>query len=104
MGTLEVDDLREDLLDGEGDRDLAALGESDRCTSDPGVEARELALLKGSDLARILFRLRAMAVNINAGYLQSTTYIDLEDSGHLRGGRVWVAQSLLAVMVVQSQC
>jgi hypothetical protein len=55
-----VDDRREDLLEGEGERDLAALGDKDRCTSEPGVEARELALLKGSDLARILLRLRAV--------------------------------------------
>ena len=59
MGTLEVDDRREDF-EGEGDLDLAALGESDRFTSEPGVEARELAPLKGSDFARILFRLRAI--------------------------------------------
>lgn len=55
-----MDDRRDDLLEGEGDRDLAALGESDRCTSEPGVDARELALLKGSDFARILLRLRAV--------------------------------------------
>jgi hypothetical protein len=60
LGTLEVDERREDLLDGDGDRDFAALGDSDRCTSEPGVDARELALLKGSDFARVLFLLRAI--------------------------------------------
>ena len=60
MGTLEVDERREDLEDGEGDRDLAALGDRERFTSEPGVDARELAPLNGSDLARILFRLRAV--------------------------------------------
>jgi hypothetical protein len=55
-----VDERREDLFEGEGERDLAALGDSDRCISEPGVDARELALLKGSDLARVLFRLRAV--------------------------------------------
>ena len=61
---LDVDDRREPLLEGEGERDacFAALGESERLTSDPGVDARELALalLKGSDLARMRLRLRAM--------------------------------------------
>jgi hypothetical protein len=56
-----VDERREDLLEGEGERDLAALGDNDRCTSEPGVEARELTLLKGSDLARMRLRLRAIA-------------------------------------------
>lgn len=60
---LEVDERRDDLVDGDGERDvLAALGDSDLFASSasrPGVDARELALLNGSDLARILFRLRA---------------------------------------------
>jgi hypothetical protein len=60
-----VDERREDLAEGDGERDvlLAALGDKDLlelCVSRPGVEARELALLKGSDLARILLRLRAI--------------------------------------------
>ena len=62
MGTLEVEERREDLLEGEGDRDFVAFGESDLWTSEPGVDARELALLKGSDFARVLFRLRAITV------------------------------------------
>lgn len=60
MGTLEVEDRREDLFEGDGDLDFAALGDRDRITSEPGVDARELTLLKGSDLARILLRLRAL--------------------------------------------
>jgi len=59
LGTLDVDERREDLPEGDGERDFAAFGDSDRCTSRPGVEARELALLKGSDLARVLLRLLA---------------------------------------------
>jgi len=59
LGTLEVDERREDLPDGEGERDFAALGDRDRFASRPGVEARELALLNGSDLARVLLRLLA---------------------------------------------
>jgi hypothetical protein len=59
LGTLEVEERREDLPDGEGERDLAALGDNDRFASRPGVEARELALLNGSDLARVLLRLLA---------------------------------------------
>jgi len=66
LGTLDVDERREDLPDGEGDRDFAALGDSDRRTSEPGVDARELALLKGSDLARILFRLRDRSGGLSA--------------------------------------
>ena len=60
-----MDERRDDFVEpGEGERDpLAAPGESDllaSSASSPGVEARELALLKGSDLARFLIRLRAM--------------------------------------------
>lgn len=62
---LDVEDRREDLVPGEGERDddtLAAFGESDRLGSErplAGVEARVLAPLNGSDLARIRLRLRA---------------------------------------------
>ena len=60
---LDVDERRDDLYDGDGERDaLAALGDSERCASD-GVDARELALLKGSDLARKRLRLRAACVS-----------------------------------------
>jgi hypothetical protein len=61
---LDVEERREPLLEGEGEREacLAALGDSDRLTSDPGVEARELTLLKGSDLARMRLRLRASSL------------------------------------------
>lgn len=60
-----MDERREDLVEpGDGERELlAAPGESDLLASRgsiPGVDARELTLLKGSDLARILLRLRAV--------------------------------------------
>lgn len=60
---LDVEERRDDFDEGDGEREvLAALGESDRLTSEPGVEARELALLKGSDLARMRLRLRAIVL------------------------------------------
>lgn len=59
-----MDERRDDLVEGDGEREvLAAAGDNDLfdpAASTPGVEARELTLLKGSDLARILFRLRAV--------------------------------------------
>lgn len=63
---LDVDDRRDDLVEGEGDRPFAAIGESDRCTSEPGVDSRELALANGSDLARILLRLRDRSGGLRA--------------------------------------
>jgi hypothetical protein len=59
-----VEERREDFPEGDGDRDavFAALGDSDRFASEAGVDARELALLKGSDLARMRLRLRATRV------------------------------------------
>jgi hypothetical protein len=63
LGTLLVEERREDLFEGDGERDLAALGERDRAPSEPGVDARELAPLKGSDLARIRLRLRADTIS-----------------------------------------
>ena len=59
-----MDERRDDFVEpGDGERDLAAPGDNDLLASSasrPGVEARELALLKGSDFARILLRLRAI--------------------------------------------
>jgi hypothetical protein len=61
---LEVEDRREPLFErswGDGDREPPLWGER-LCGSSrslPGVEAREFPPLKGSDLARILLRLRA---------------------------------------------
>lgn len=50
---LEVDERRDDFVDGDGERDVfAALGDNDRFASDPGVDARELPPVNGSDLAR----------------------------------------------------
>ena len=79
-----MDERREDLVEGEGERDalFAALGESDlldACWSRPGVDARELALLNGSDLARILFRLRAVHCQALFAQHVGKTYIDLVD-------------------------
>lgn len=63
---LEVDERREDFEEGEGEREvLAALGDRDRCASEAGVEARELALLKGSDFARMRLRLRARSRSVH---------------------------------------
>ena len=104
MGTLDVEERREDLFEGEGERDLAAWGESERFTSEPGVDARELALLKGSDLARVLFRLRAVSLLEMVVRIHWTAYICLAGSAHLFDARVWVAQSLPAVKAVRSQC
>ena len=103
MGTLDVDDRREDLPEGDGDRDFAALGDNDRCTSDPGVDARELALLKGSDFARVLFRLRARGCQMCKVKLGRKTHIDLGGSKHLLGVQAWAAQNSPDVMVVQNR-
>lgn len=62
---LLVDERREDLL-GEGERDFAALGDNERLISEPGVEARELAPLNGSDFARMRFRLRDLSGGLKA--------------------------------------
>lgn len=67
----DVDERRDDLVDGDGERDFAALGDSDRSdalsfTSEPGVDARELALLNGSDLARMRLRLRERSGGLRA--------------------------------------
>jgi len=78
---LDVDDRRDDLVEGEGDRPFAAIGESDRCTSEPGVDSRELALANGSDLARILLRLRAIHGQTQSHELAVD---DLHRSGGLR--------------------
>ena len=75
---LEVDERRDDLVDGDGERDFAALGDSDLFTSEAGVDARELALLNGSDLARMRLRLRAAILLGKTLKLAQATYIDLE--------------------------
>jgi hypothetical protein len=46
---------------------LAALGDKDRfAASEAGVEARELALLNGSDFARMRLRLRDLSGGLSA--------------------------------------
>lgn len=77
---LEVEERREDFEEGEGEREaeaFAALGDKDRFASEAGVEARELALLNGSDFARM--RLRA----------SSGQYAEIKEAHaclHLSGG------------------
>lgn len=86
-----MDERREDLADGDGERDVfAAFGESDRCTSSfPGVEARELPPLNGSDLARMRLRLRAMKTLKGAMKLVNLhAYIDLVGSKRHSAPRV----------------
>ena len=90
---LDVDDRRDVLVAGDGERDcdFAVLGDNDRSdclsfTSEPGVDARELALLKGSDLARMRLRLRAAALLEN----MVPVIVDyLQRSGGLRASAWW---------------
>ena len=60
---LEVEERRDDFVDGDGEREVcfAALGDNDLLASEAGVDARELTLVKGSDLARMRLRLRAFS-------------------------------------------
>jgi hypothetical protein len=92
------------LLEGDGERDLAALGDKDRCTSEPGVEARELTLLNGSDLARMRLRLRAVMWLAYFFRWSCVAYIDLAGSAHLLDVQASAAQSSPAATVEQSQC
>ena len=68
------------------------------------MDARELALLKGSDLARVLFRLRASIVLEMLARLHRTAYICLVGSTHLPDALASAAQSSLVATAVQSQC